>query len=243
MRKTIFYYSGVLWMVCALAGCKENVALEYENDPRLYFYNSTLGQRDSIAHTFFVLKEDQIRDTVWLDIRTMGYPEKADRPIGLVQSNIGNPDAAVSGKHFIAFDNAEIKPHMVIPAGEVMAKIPIIMLHDPSLDTSIVRMELAIVENQCFKPGIDVWTQFVVTTTAAAVKPTNWDSRWKSYFGVWGSVKMKFIIEYVGFSDFENPPTDASFLTYLQNKAKQKLLEYNLTHPDLEEADGTPVTF
>ena len=51
--------------------CKENSALEYENDPALYFENTTYGQRDSIAHTFFIQPDDQMRDTVFIE--TVSY--------------------------------------------------------------------------------------------------------------------------------------------------------------------------
>ena len=38
-----------------IASCKENVALEYENDPALYFVNEQYVQRDSINHSFFFI--------------------------------------------------------------------------------------------------------------------------------------------------------------------------------------------
>lgn len=42
----------IFLLVVGTISCKENSALEYENDPALYFENTTYGQRDSIAHTF-----------------------------------------------------------------------------------------------------------------------------------------------------------------------------------------------
>ena len=238
---------GFLLIVAAI-GCKENTALEYENDPALYFENTTYGQRDSVAHSFFIQPDDQMRDTVFVEILTQGYPAGIDRPFALVQSNAGQPGAAVAGKHYVAFDDPEMVPHLMIPKGSVRKSFPLIVLRDPSLDLEEVRIELKIGENEYFRPGIDIWTNFVVKTTAMAVKPTSWDSVWRYTFGqTWGSVKMKFIIDNTGFSDFDGGRLNSDYSNYLASKVKQKLLEYNAdpNNPDtpLKEADGTIVTF
>ena len=244
----------VLLLVVTSIGCKENTALEYENAPALYFKYSKNDseadyQRDSIAHTFFIQPSDQMRDTIIIQILTMGFPTTEDRPFVLEQINVGQPGAAVAGKHFVAFDDAEMIEHLMIPKGTVGKKFPLIVLRDPSLELEEVRLELKIGENQYFKRGIDSWTNFVVKTTAKAVKPTNWDTKWKYYFGAtWGSVKMKFIIDNTGFTDFDgNTGLDSDYTNYLRSKVTQKLLEYNANpdNPDrpLREADGTLVEF
>ena len=117
----------IFLLVVGTISCKENSALEYENDPALYFENTTYGQRDSIAHTFFIQPDDQMRDTVFIEILTMGYPTDSDRPFILEQTNAGQPGSAIAGKHFVAFDSEEARKLMVIPAGEVSANIPIIL--------------------------------------------------------------------------------------------------------------------
>ena len=236
----------IFLLVVATISCKENTALDYENDPALYFENGTYTQRDSISHTFFIQPDDQMRDTVFVEILTMGYPADADRPFVLEQTNAGRPGAAVAGKHFVAFDDPEMLEHLKIPKGSVRKSFPLIVLRDPSLELEEVRIELKIGENEYFRSGIDEWANFVVKTTSMAVKPTNWDTYWKYYFGpTWGSVKMKFIIDNTGFSEFDGDRLNTDYTNYLSSKVKQKLLEYNTNHPDdpLSEADGTLVTF
>ena len=226
----------IFLLVVGTISCKENSALEYENDPALYFENTTYGQRDSISHTFFIQPDDQMRDTVFIEILTMGYPTDSDRPFILEQTNAGQPGSAIAGK----------LEHLKIPKGSVRKSFPLIVLRDPSLELEEVRIELKIGENEYFRSGIDDWTNFVVKTTSMAVKPTNWDTYWKYYFGpTWGSVKMKFIIDNTGFSDFDGDRLNTDYTNYLSSKVKQKLLEYNTNHPDdpLSEADGTLVTF
>ena len=240
--------SVIFLLVVITIGCEENSALEYENEPALYFENTTYGQRDSVNHTFFIQPDEQMRDTVFVEILTMGYPADVDRSFVLEQVNVGQPGAAVAGKHFVAFDDPEMVSHLVIPKGSVRKSFPLIVLRDPSLELEEVRIELEIGENEYFKPGIDVWTNFVVKTTAMALKPTTWEAYWKYYFGLtWGSVKMKFIVDNTGFTDFEGGSLNSDYAYYLSSKVKQKLLEYNANpnNPDrpLKEADGTIVTF
>lgn len=166
----------IFLLVVGTISCKENSALEYENDPALYFENTTYGQRDSIAHTFFIQPDDQMRDTVFIEILTMGYPTDSDRPFILEQTNAGQPGSAIAGKHFVAFDDPEMLEHLKIPKGSVRKSFPLIVLRDPSLELEEVRIELKIGENEYFRSGIDDWTNFVVKTTSMAVKPTNWDT-------------------------------------------------------------------
>ena len=72
-----------------------------------------------------------------------------------------------------------------------------------------------------------------------AVKPALWDvaNSYLSIFGPWGQAKMKFIIDYVEYSDFDIVLT-TDYRVYLALKAKAKLAEYELANGPLYEADG-----
>lgn len=85
----------------------------------------------------------------------------------------------------------------------------------------------------------------MVQTTARAEKPGNWDSSWKYIFGDWGSEKMWFIVNYLGYRDFNLTILDGGYKDYLKLKAHAKLAEYNQTHeeplcekPDKQHAPG-----
>lgn len=54
-------------------------------------------------------------------------PPVRARSLLIVQSNAGEPDAAIAGVHYVAFDNSYVASRMVMPANEVVATIPIIM--------------------------------------------------------------------------------------------------------------------
>lgn len=250
MKKDIFYVLVALFSL-GLTGCDQLVVDKYENDPRLYFFKgydrvTQYTQGDSLVQSFFLLPEGQRRDTVYMVIETMGMTSDQPRPIRLVQKNAGAPNAAVAGKHYVAFDSQEMRELLMIPAGSAHYYFPLIVLWDPSLESSKVRLQLAVAENDYFKVGIEKQSEFLVTITALAEKPANWNT-WSYQFGDFGVKKMWFLIHYVGVTDFSKYPDDSSYATYLSALAVKKLREYNAdeNNPDrpLREADGTVVKF
>lgn len=242
--KKIYYILTISYIsLLAFTGCKENEMDTYKNDPAIYFENDSKTQQDSIRHSFFIYDDDVTFDTVRIIVHTMGLPTKYDRNIKLIQTNIGEPNAAIAGTHFIPLEDPSIKDSICIRAGQVCARIPIVLLRDKSLESCEVRLELTIGENEYFRPGINEWRNFTIITTSMATKPNNWDRLWISTFGKWGSVKMKFIIESTGFNDFNNYPSDYAYIQWLGATAKEALTKYNNAHPDnpLCEANGEPV--
>lgn len=250
MKKNLVYILAVLLL--GIAGCERESVLKYENDPRLYFFKGTdntqnpyLVQMDSVAQSFFILPDAQMRDTVRIVIETMGLTSDQPRPFTLVQTNVGEADAAVAGKHYLAFDSEEMKKNMMIPAGSVRYYLPLVVLRgDPFMETSVLRLKLKIVENEYFKVGIETQTELLVKMTAAPEMPSNWRS-WQYTFGKWGPKKMWFLVHYMGITDFTFPE-DYAYTSYLHSLFLEKLAEYNANpnNPDvpLSEADGTLIS-
>ena len=228
-----------LSMLMMLGGCNEQEAALYSDEPKISFTrgDNGYGQQDSISQTFFLLPSEQSRDTVWVELSLEGMPAAAPRTIKIEQTNAGKAGAAEAGKHYVAFDDPSIAEAMQLPANAVSVNIPIILLLDNSLYNEKVAIEMTVAENENFKPGIEENRNFKVTTTAMAEEPSTWTT-WQYYFGTWGSVKMKFIIDYVGFSSFEERP-ETAYCDYLQAKAFEQLEEYNATHdqPLCEDVD------
>lgn len=224
--------------------CKENVALEYENDPALYFTNDPYGQRDSIHHSFFTI--DKNRDTVYVEIQAMGMTSNNIRPFVLEQTNEGAPNAAIAGVHYIAFDDPSVSKYYMISANNVKVNAPIILLRDESLNTGEVRLAFKISPNEYFRPGIAAWANFLIKTSSQASKPKIWDTYWKNRFGAsWGPVKMKFIIDITGNKDWDTAPDDPALADYWSLKVKDAFWKYNEENPNypLKEADDTLVSF
>lgn len=254
MIKILKYIGRLLPVILLLAACHLQSVDEYENEPRLYFFkgNYNLGelvQNDSIIHSFFSVPESQNRDTVWIDVRTMGCLGEEARTFKIVQTNEGKSDAAIPGTHYIGFDDPSIKEMMKMPAKAFRYLMPVVLLRDPSLETKTVRIEMTIGENENFGVGIDTLSHFLLTTTSAPAKPATWDTRWFRVFGTWGAQKMWFIMNYIGITDFEDISglTDYTYTVYLKTMAQDKLKDYNANEKNsdrpLKEADGTEVKF
>ena len=200
-----------LSLLITFGGCDEQEAALYSDEPKISFTrgDNGYGQQDSVTQSFFLLPSDQLRDTVWVELSLEGTSSTIPRTIKIEQTNVGKVGAAEAGKHYV----------------------------DNSLYNEKVAIEMTVAKNENFKPGIEENRNFKVTTTAMAEEPSTW-STWQYYFGEWGSVKMKFIIDYVGFSNFEESP-ETAYRSYLQSKAIKQLEEYNATHdqPLCEDAD------
>lgn len=232
--KNILKYSVIICLLaCMHAACERQDALMYENDARIAFKRGErgYGQQDSVIHSFFLVKKDKERDTVWIEMSASGFPDQTqDRPLKLVQTNAGAAGAAVAGKHYVAFDDPAIAGMMVLPQAQVEVKVPVILIRDASLDQEKVRIEMTVGENEYFKPGIDLNRNFMVQTTAMPEMPSNWQY-WSYYFGKWGVVKMDFIVNTLGFNTFDELP-DTGYRDYLKLKAREELTKYNTTHEE-----------
>lgn len=241
MNRVIKYmmFCASLSLLALLNSCREQEAALYSDEPKISFTRGDdgYGQQDSVTQSFFLLPTDQMRDTVWVELSLEGTPYSVPRSIKIEQTNAGEAGAAEAGIHYVAFDDPEIADAMQLPANAVTVNIPVILLLDNSLYNEKVAIEMTVAENENFKPGIEENRNFKVTTTAMAEEPSTW-STWQYYFGTWGSVKMKFIIDYVGFSNFEELP-EMGYISYLRSKAIEQLEEYNATHdqPLCEDVD------
>lgn len=233
--KNIIRIICVLVSFWAMSACQEETLTEYENDPRLSFGEK---QDSVVVQSFFVLNSKIGRDTVFLQVETLGYPENYDRPFAVVQSNEGKTDAAVAGVHYLAFTEPEIQEQLMIPAGKVSAEIPVIVFRDRSLQEKIYQLQVDILENEYFKPGLVNHTTCMVRISDMADKPLLWESFWKEWFGEWSPVKMKFIIDYVGLTDFENKPSSVAEANYFKAKANEQLKIYNAAHPEAPLCTG-----
>jgi hypothetical protein len=246
MKKRYTFIYTLVALVVTLPGCREMDIDTYENDPRLYFHRdvNTSRQRDSISYSFFIQGETVVRDTVWVEIRTMGIPSATPRPFKVEQINAGDTLAARVGIHYLPFDSGELKELMQVAPGATSALVPVVLLRDISLKREEARLEIAIVENEYFKPGVESNLKFVVKSSDFAVKPASWNL-WGVVFNEWGPQKMLFLIQYLGIDFSEPAPTDIDPRLHYRGLAKELLMRYNDTHPGkpLAEEDGTLVSF
>ena len=224
--------------ILTLTSCSENEPMAYEGNPSLYFAN------DDINFSFFYAENASDRSTVDITVHAMGPVADVDRSFSLCQLNSGDADAAQAGVHYLGFDTDEMKQAMVIPAGKSEVKLPIVLLKDNSLETQTVRLKIGIRPNENFGYGVTERDSTVISFSSQAMKPTNWKDWYYAFGASWGTVKMRFIIDVTGITNFDQVPEDYDYLIYLNGKLKSKLYEYNATHEQpLQEADGTLIEF
>lgn len=211
----------------------------YEDNPAIYFAGS------DINYSFFYAESNNSKTDVYVTVHAMGKTADVDRAFHLEQTNINVKDAAQSGVHYLSLSSDEMKKRMVMPAGKNEMKLAITLLKDASLDLETVKLTLKVVNNDNFKVGVIEKDTTNIVFSSQAIKPTNWDDWYYAFGASWGSVKMRFIIDNTGITNFDTVPSDTYYLVYLNDKLKQKLYEYNAAHPNalLAEADGTLIEF
>lgn len=257
--KNILYAIAILPVATLmLSGCQEKDLELYQDDPLLYFEydkdNTGTRQKDYINQSFFGKRFTQINDTLTLYINMSGLRQDFDRPLALRQTNTGEKNAAIEGVHFASFDSEYVKNSMVVKANARRAEVKIIIhkyenYDDPdnSLDQNVKELKLEIVENEYFRPGMQVERQnFFISMTSLAEKPVLWDTFWYQYFGpTWGTVKFAFIIGATGYTDWEVKPSDQNYLRFLNEAVETAVFDYEQEHPDdpLRELNGDLIVF
>lgn len=241
-NRTIKYGLSLLALTVVLTACKEQVIPSFDAASSLFFYRGTENNKgatqiDSTFYSFFLAGSTQ-QDTVWLDVRLTGIPANYDRIIPIEQTNVDSTGAAIAGVHYVSFTDAAIQKHFIMPAKQVSASIPIVVTRNEAMNFEEFRLDLAITTNENFVAGIKDRTTYSIKITAKAVKPVVWDNpnSFKVVFGEWGQKKMEFIIDYVGWTEFDAAPT-TDYRWFLNLKAREKLAEYEAKNGPLYEAD------
>lgn len=228
----------MMLLTMSFVACSENEPMAYEGDPALYFDNK------DINYSFFYATSDADRNEVEITVHAMGNVTDYDRAFTLYQKNVGEADAAEAGVHYVGFDTDEMKTKMIIPAGKNEVKLPITLIKDASLDTKTVCLKIGVRPNDNFQGGVIEKDSTQILFSSQAIKPNNWKDWYYAFGASWGTVKMRFIIDNTGITNFDNVPDDYSYLIYLNDKLKTKMFEYNASHEEpLQEADGTLIDF
>lgn len=238
-------------LLLSVISCSEADLMLYSDEPRVYLGGYTRAE----SKTFYYDTDDVTRDTLYVYVETMGGPRDYDRAVNFKQVKVydveytvengvkvdsvvtENPYNAVAGKHFVAFDGEETKKLMIVPAGEVNALIPVILLRDASLKENEYYLTLQLIENDEFKiGGVTKDVEYAFTFTDKLMKPDFWDLPYQGayYFGKYSTRKHEFMIEVAGgkidnewWSSLYGTSSIAGLLAYYQNKFKMELDKYN----------------
>ena len=204
---------------------------------------------------------DLEQDTVWLEVETMGYVYDQDRTIELKQVPISDEDLqeygeaeAQAGVHYVPFDDATLLSKSYVPAGATIAKVPIVVLRDPSLDTQSVALRITFKDNGIFQPGYPAYNTHTLHISGRLTRPSQWDlNYWDYNFVEYTETIHELMIQWTGNAwddDYIKELTagDSAYLDYLKGYFQEKLAELNAERQAqgldiLREPDGTPVKF
>lgn len=252
----------VLFLLFSLVSCEKELEV-YSAGAGLNFFRATPGDT-LLSYSFIYGSPDAVRDTVWLEVETIGLPSAAPRPVTIGQAPSGANDA-VPGTHYVPFDDPSVQDAYIIPPGQTRARLPLILKRDPSLQTTQVVI-LARVRSTDVFPLINPERNFVkIVFSDQLEKPDNWnEGAYLFPFGAYGPVKHRFMIEQTGerwdneyFSEtlgivrdspYYNANYDNAYCDYLVGVLARLLQQHNAERQALgldvlKEADGTPVSF
>lgn len=262
MKKILF----AIFAALVLASCRNEDLPDYEGGTGLYFFNATYsggGQRDSIRIAFFTkqVPTDGKYDHK-LDLRLAGDPSDKPRAFKLRQTNLGDDDAALPGRHFVPLDDPLMVEKLVWPAHATECELPITLINSEDLQTKLVRLELEIEPNENFIQSTEIWSKFVIWFGDMTTQPTSWVNNkqaqsWWYYFGNYTAMKMRYIsmetelydFDLAMFGDDKAEPKikkmSTSRMLFLSRQMYAKLEEYNAAHPGEPMLDEykRPITF
>lgn len=248
------YFLIILLITGLFASCKKEQGMIFDDIARIQFgqspaqfYKPQFDLDDTLkTKTFVYDPEDVVRDTVYFDIYTLGKVSESDRSFTIKQEEIPGVNNAVAGKHYVAFDDPSVKDLYVIKAGTAHSKVPVIVLREPSLKDTSVKLKMVIAPDENFQPGepAKLWRR--VEFSDQLTMPNRWPMM-EGFFGKYSKVKHQFFIDVTGekWDDelFDEFYASISLMNYYRTVVKTALVDYNNAHPGkpLTDEDGDAV--
>lgn len=259
--KNIIYILPIVALIALMASCEEKMDT-WSGADRLNFKSK--APVDTIMHYSFVSRPQTVtRDTFWIEIVTQGKISDYPRPVKLKVVKPHEGIQAQPGVHYIEFDQMgdDLKAKYVIAAGANSGKLPVVLLRDESLKQNAVSLRVVFEENEYFQYGFaGYWSHRTIIFSDKPVKPKTWDTKQIfPYFGTYGPVKHRFIIDMTGFAfddawiahEGHGLANDPDYMRYLSGLLQGKLDKENARRKEenggvddpLTEDDGTIVSF
>lgn len=249
---TIFAIAAIVFLL--LSSCEKPLDAAYEQDARIYFFerqNDPQQTRITNRSFSFLLEPSTVtRDTVFIKVKTMGNPAAHDR------FTLGQ--AIAEGTNAVEGVDYDFIPGL-IPAGEVVGNLPIILYRTERSKTTDLLLNLTIAETPDFKVGVIEDDRFTFTWSDKISKPGNWDTPNFGIvyiFGAYSEAKYRFIIDVLGIADFNLQtcarcplvPGEYTYAAMLDFKAQltEALQAYNRANPGnpiIDEITGMPISF
>lgn len=258
MKHSFVYLHLIILSLLLISACNKQPLKEYSGDAyaqfgpplsRINFQGDQLLDTQKL-YTFAYGSPDRTEDTVYFDLYVLGGPSNVRRYYRLQQNILNGSVNAISGVHYLAFDNSKSIAGFTVEPGQIHAMVPIVVYRDPSLKTGEVVLQFSIIANEWFQPGetIKIWRRLKITDQLQ--KPTAWnDYAVTNLWGAYSRVKHEFMIQQTGEKWDEAFMTDLNanigYALYWKGKLKELLAAYNVAHSNnlLKDENGIPVLF
>ncbi|POY36217.1 hypothetical protein C3K47_10695 [Solitalea longa] len=215
------------------------------------FYTPNANLADTLKNYNFVYIGNKASDTVYFDLYASGGVSDQDRIFTLKQVKVDGANNAVAGQHYRAFDNELMKNKYFVKAGQVHARVPIIVYRDASLKNMEVVLKFQVQENANFKLGeaSNLWRKLILSDRLG--RNAQWDLKiYKDLLGDYSRVKHQFLIDHTGQLWSEDwmikiLEEDPGQLFNWVNITKAAWVDYNNAHPldKLKDENGVFVIF
>jgi len=238
MNRLIYF---ALFLAAVATGCSKADELLYTDIARVQ-----LADTSAMSSTFVYEPGSVTRDTVYIQVNTIGNIVNADRPVKLVQvteTGVANP--AVAGVHFVPFDDPSLKELMVVKVNAVTAMLPVVLLRDASLKENTYRLRLELAGNDAFGLGETKSRSKAIIFSDRLERFYSWrvDGTQASAFitfGKYSTRKHQFMIDYLGEKIDEGwyqAVLLAGATQHYKNLLKQALANFNANPANV--ANGT----
>lgn len=177
---------------------------------------------EDLIFSFAYSGDEAKRDTMWIPAHISGdiafekryyklkqvthyttIIERAEDSTIINEYVIETPNQAVSGVHYLPFDDPEYQELCYVDSNKVQFLVPVILLRDASLQDGTKLLNMSFVESEAFQPGDVVKRKQVLNISDDVFYPENWPdegpgahNKFKSViFGNYGPVKHRFMIQ------------------------------------------------
>lgn len=178
---------------------------------------------DSLVFSFVTSDDDTKEYVMDVDVCIMGPVADRDRTANIVVN---------AAKTTAKESQYDVPKTVVIPAGKNKATLPVTLKRDPSLETSTVRLQIAVAASSDFAVGVNEQNHFTLIWNDQTARPKNWDSL-KEFFGEYSDRKYRFMLSNSPKgTEFSAETMTWAMLNSYKIKFAAALEEYNADHPD-----------
>lgn len=241
--KKIFYLIMAL-MAMGITSC-ENDPYLYSDPDKIYLSgDKEQGATDDSTFFSFKLYNDDVTEyTLNVKANLLGKVTGVDRKVNIIV--VDSLTTAPASSYEVG--------EGILKAGQTVATIPVKVkrvIDSFNMSKQYVKLTLRVVANENFEEGINKRLNFSLVWCDYLLEPATWGII-SYYIGKFSQARFKFIIDYTGYTSFEDFENDYSRQLSFQAQLKKLLEEYNSNPANAdnpagwpyEDDDGTPLSF